>query len=133
MRGERLQQVELGESIYRNSEGRLVIDFVPPATPNPSEHAPTVERFLLKSSEAASKNYHLFFGGSEDALTFTGTEDMGEWVSINFAQRIYRSSNGGLIVEEMIDGEFITTEFAPTKSDDDDDSGPRLFPPEVTF
>ncbi len=46
----------------------------------------------------------LTFGVSEGALKFIGIVDLGEWVSIEFEQRIFRDEDGRLIVEEIRDG-----------------------------
>ena len=115
IRGEGLLQIEFSESIYRDQQGKLVIDTIFEPAENPVEHAPRVSDFITTESDPECKNYHLFFGGSEDALTFAGMEDFGDWVSINFEQRVFRDEHGGLTVEETKEGQLVRTEFPVSK------------------
>jgi hypothetical protein len=109
-RGPHLLQIEFNESIYRNG-ARLIVEFISPPPEDPKTDARTVAVFLDNMSEPELQPFELVFGGDHEALKFSGIEDFGDWISINFEQRVYRGENASFIVEETRDGQPIREEF----------------------
>jgi hypothetical protein len=109
-------QLEFNEQIYRTREGRLVIEHLGMGTGEPEENAYTVGGLIL--GLRGGPDLPMQFGGSSDALSFTGTSETGEWVSIEFEQRVTRGENDALRVDETRDGQSITKEFAASATHD---------------
>jgi hypothetical protein len=105
-RGEGLINIEFAEGPHRTDAGQLWIDDpFPGAIPTSEElrtEAMTVGEMLSGWGETG--DWELTFGESEDGLKFVGIVDAGEWVSIEFEQRIFRGDDGRLVVEETRDG-----------------------------
>jgi hypothetical protein len=74
-----------------------VIEHLGMGTGEPEENACTVGGLI--GSLSGGPDLPIQFGGSSDALSFTGTSEMGAWVSIDFEQRVTRGENDALRVE----------------------------------
>lgn len=110
----RLIQLQFDEPVFRNSAGQLCVDDVTEGEEisSPDElklSVRTVGSMLLQLEE--SKDFMLFFGPDKHILKFVGVVDIGEWVSIEFEQRIYRGEDGRFVVEETRDGRNIREVF----------------------
>ena len=114
-RGDSLLQLEFGENVFRTAEGQLWIDDLTEGEIRSTEDlkplAQTVGQMLSGFNNPDVQKFELIFGGDERALKFMGIKDIGEWVSIEFEQRIYRNANGNFVVEEVRDGRPIQEEF----------------------
>ncbi|HKX46059.1 MAG TPA: hypothetical protein VJP77_05105 [Planctomycetota bacterium] len=57
---------------------------------------------LIDHLSIFSRDATVFFGGSEDALTFYRTKLRGkDLVQVEFSQQIYRTDSGKLVVDEL--------------------------------
>jgi hypothetical protein len=102
-------QLEFNEQIYRDREGRLRIEHIGHDYDRAEENAYTVGG-LIESLEGGP-NLPMQFGGTGDALSYTGLSEHGEWLSIDFEQTVTRAAGGALKVEELRDGRSVAEEF----------------------
>jgi hypothetical protein len=110
VRGEHLLQLEFNECVYRNKAGKLIVQCSSPPPVNPQEDAKTVGDFLDSLDNGERQNDELIFG--DTALRFRTLEDIGDWVSVEFEERVFRGENGCFVVEEIRDGHPIREEFS---------------------
>lgn len=113
VRGDTLINLEFNEGIYRTRDGDIWLDDSTdgelPSSAELKPNAMTVGRMLAGWHQ--QEDWELTFGAGPDTLTFAAVVDLGEWVSIDFEQRVYRDEDGRLVVEETRDGKLSKVTF----------------------